>query len=222
MKKLIIFAITAVTVLVFVSFPFFAKVQIKCQSQYGTCPEEISSKLNSLNGKSLFSAKKGSSNILKSAFIVSEYSMQYKIPNTLQMDVLIKKPIFAIKSSVSNTFGLIDQYGTVLALSENSTLPNIVATSDLPKVGTRVDDKILFALNLAGGVFQMYQVKDGIMSENTLLVELPGQIKVIFPLEGDYKVLLGSLRLIYSKLQIDSNAVKYTQIDLRFKNPVVR
>ena len=148
--------------------------------------------------------------------------MQYKIPNTLQMDVLIKKPVFAIKSSVSNTFGLIDQYGTVLALSENSTLPNIVATSDLPKVGTRVDDKILFALNLAGGVFQMYQVKDGIMSENTLLVELPGQIKVIFPLEGDYKVLLGSLRLIYSKLQIDSNAVKYTQIDLRFKNPVVR
>lgn len=222
MKKIAVYIITVSIVLIVVCFPFFAKVQIKCQSQYGSCPEEIVSKLNLLNGKSLFFAKKSASNIIKSTFIVSDYSMQYKIPNTLQLDVLIKKPKFTIKSGISNTYALIDQSGIVLGLSGNSTLPDIVINSDLPKVGTKVDEKTLFALDLAGGVFQMYQVRDSVFADNTLLVELPGQIRVIFPLEGDYKVLLGSLRLIYSKLQSDSNTAKYTQIDLRFKNPVVR
>jgi hypothetical protein len=55
-----------------------------------------------------------------------------------------------------------------------------------------------------------------------LLVELPGQIRVIFPLEGDSDILLGGLRLIYSKIKEDGNLAGYSQIDMRYKNPVLR
>jgi hypothetical protein len=68
----------------------------------------------------------------------------------------------------------------------------------------------------------MYQVRDFTVQDDSLLVELPGQIRVIFPLDGDSQILLGSLRLIYSKIQNEGNPEKYSQIDLRFKNPVLR
>jgi hypothetical protein len=68
----------------------------------------------------------------------------------------------------------------------------------------------------------MYQVGQSSIQDGSLLVELPGQIRVIFPLEGDSEILLGSLRLIYSKVREDGNLAGYSQIDLRFTNPVLR
>jgi len=45
--------------------------------------------------------------------------------------------------------------------------------------------------------------------------------RVIFPLEGDTQVLLGSLRLIYSKIQTSGNPEGFRQVDLRFVSPVL-
>jgi hypothetical protein len=53
-----------------------------------------------------------------------------------------------------------------------------------------------------------------------LVVDMGTGFRVIFPLEGDEQVLLGSLRLIYSKIQT-SNLNNYKQVDLRFANPVL-
>ena len=66
----------------------------------------------------------------------------------------------------------------------------------------------------------MYQVGCGVISNDTLVVDMKDGFKVIFPLEGDEQVLLGSLRLIYSKIQT-SNLNNYKQVDLRFANPVL-
>jgi hypothetical protein len=69
----------------------------------------------------------------------------------------------------------------------------------------------------------MYQVGLSEMQNGTLLVELPGQIRVILPLEdADSQLLLGSLRLIYSTIQSGENKNLYDEIDMRYKNPVLR
>ena len=134
----------------------------------------------------------------------------------------MEKPVFALKDAGGSSIVLVDKDGKVLSGTGGTALPVVEISGGLPKEGQNVGTADLFALNLAGGVNQMYQVRESLLQDNTLLVELPGQIRVIFPIEGDVGVLLGSLRLIYSKIQSDGNPNGYTQIDLRFVNPVLR
>lgn len=69
----------------------------------------------------------------------------------------------------------------------------------------------------------MYGVQKGEITDSGLVIELPGSIRVIFPLDApDPRVLLGSLRLVYSKITSGDMVGKYSEIDLRFKNPVLR
>jgi len=217
---------TIVGIILFCGFvailPFLIKVKIDCESQYGDCPQQISDKINSFDGKSLFTARRGVTKILKSDFLVSDFSLQYKIPNILHAELLVKKPIAAFRDSTSGSVILVDKDGIALSTASDSALPVVTVTGNLPKIGQYIEDSNLFALNLATGIYQMYQIGESQVQDDSLLVELPGQIRVIFPLEGDTQVLLGSLRLIYSKIQSDGNLSKYSQIDLRFKNPVLR
>lgn len=222
MKKIF----TIVGVILFCGFvavlPFLVKVKVDCKSQYGDCPQQISDQINLFNGKSLFAARKGISKILKFEFLVSDFSLQYKIPNILHAELLVKKPIAAFGDSTTGSVILVDKDGIALSIASDSALPVVTVTGNLPKIGQYIGDSNFFALNLATGIYQMYQIGDSQVQDNSLLVELPGQIRVIFPLEGDTQILLGSLRLIYSKIQSDGNMSKYSQIDLRFKNPVLR
>jgi hypothetical protein len=218
--------LTIVSIVLFCGFivvlPFLIKVRIDCKSQYGDCPDEINAKLQMLNVKSLYSARKNASKIFKNDFLVSDFSLQYKIPNILHAELLVKKPVAAFGDSTSGSIILVDKDGIALSTASDSALPVVTVTGNLPKIGQYIEDSNLFALNLATGIYQMYQIGESQVQDDSLLVELPGQIRVIFPLEGDTQVLLGSLRLIYSKIQSDGNLSKYSQIDLRFKNPVLR
>lgn len=205
-----------------VILPLLIKIKVDCKSQYGDCPRMISDKLALVDGKSLFSARKTVKTLLKNEFVVSDYSLQYKIPNILSVDLLVKKPAITFKSLKSGTLALVDAEGKVLSIASGSALPVISITGELPKAGQDVGKDELFALNLAGGVYQMYQVREFLLQDSSLLVELPGRFRVIFPLDGDIRILLGALRLIYSKIQSEGNPAGYSQVDLRFTNPVLR
>jgi hypothetical protein len=77
-------------------------------------------------------------------------------------------------------------------------------------------------------MFSSYQVREGIIEDESLVIELSQGPRVIFPLEGEKEVLLGSLRLVLSKLNNDAQDSKIENvsgasiIDLRFKNPVIK
>ncbi|MCX6704958.1 MAG: hypothetical protein NT162_01315 [Candidatus Woesebacteria bacterium] len=222
MKKIFVIAGVFVVFATVIISPFLIKVRIDCKSQYGECPRQVLDKLYSFNGKSLFLAKRGINKILKSDFSVSEFSLQFKIPDVLHAELLVKKAVIAFKESTSGSLALVDAEGEVLSRAENSVLPVITVAEALAKVGQNIGSANFFALSLAQGVNQMYQINNFVIADGSLLVELPGQIRVLFPLEGDKDTLLGSLRLIYSKIQEDGNLAGYSQIDLRFKNPVLR
>ncbi|KKS94978.1 MAG: hypothetical protein UV71_C0015G0008 [Microgenomates group bacterium GW2011_GWC1_43_13] len=222
MKRILITAAIVLPIAALVFSQFFIKVRIDCKSQYGDCPEQISGKLNVFNGKSLFSAKRGVKKALSSELLISDYSLQYKIPNILRVELLVKKASVAFKDGKTGNFILVDKEGVVLSKAQDSALPVITLEEELPDTGQSISQVNLFALDLAVGTYQMYQIRESEVRDGSLLVELPGQIRVIFPLEGDSEILLGSLRLIYSKLREDGNLAGYSQIDLRYRNPVLR
>ncbi len=202
--------------------PFVIKVKIECKSQFGVCPAGINAGLQKIIGRSIFAAKRDVSKLLKSDYSVSDFSTQYKLPNTLALSILVKKPDFAIYSKATSQLVVVDEEGTVLAVADSSTLPKIIIESEAPKTGQKVGIKILNALELIRGVWNMYQVGSGDANEEALTVALPGNIDAILPLEGDAQVTLGALRVVYTRITTGDLIGKYSQIDLRFKNPVLR
>jgi hypothetical protein len=219
-RKLSYLLIALFVVALFAS-PFFINVIAECESQFGDCPSDVNSGLKSLNSKNLFDARRKANSYLKNSYLVSDYSIQYKLPNIMLINIIAKKPYFAIKDSSSGKIILIDRRGIVLAESEDSGLPMIEVADSLKKIGEEVDKNYLFALNLISGVNEMYQVRYGMIANDALTVDIPHGLRVIFPLEGDSEVLLGGLRLIYAKVTAEYLGT-YSQIDMRYKNPVLR
>ena len=217
---------TALTILAVLSAlsvflaPFLLRVQIDCKSQYGECPPEINSKLQALNSKNLLQAKKGIRKTLKDNLLISDFSIQLKLPDILEVNLLIKKPSFALKDKDTGKIIAVSESGMILAAPEDTSLP-VVVSHGVGNIGESISSPDLFALGLMNGIFDMYQVSAGEIVDDRLVVELPGQIRVILPLEGDKDVLLGSLRLIYTKIRSEEG-LGYSEIDLRFKNPVLR
>lgn len=151
-----------------------------------------------------------------------DFGTQFKLPSTLLINLVVKKPVFAIISNDPKLISLVDSQGRVLGTTNTSALPTVVNTNSKYKPGETVSSQDLLALNLIQGVYQMYQVNKLVVENNSLVVELPSQIKVLFPLSGERDLILGTLRLVYTKVTSGEQAGKYKEIDLRFKNPILR
>jgi hypothetical protein len=214
--------ITVLFIIFLLVSPFFIKIgKAECKSQFGTCSKELDKELNNKIGKSYFIVKKEIVKYFKNNLLIKDYSVQYKLPNIIKVDLLIKKPAFCLKESSNNMYALIGDDGTIFAIQEECSLPEIDNMENMNlKVGEKIDDQKLYFLKLLRGVNQMYQTINGKIENLSLTVELPSGIKVIFPGEGDINALLGSLRLINTK--IDNEGLKYSEVDLRFANPVLR
>lgn len=175
------------------------------------------SNLETVLGKSLAEAKTTLKSILAKDLLIKDFSLQYKLPETLQIYILIKKPKFALWNQEEKKAVLVDEAGTVLTEVEATNLPKVIVSGKLLARGEKVNQKELFALELIAGLNYFYQVNEGVLFEQRLEVILPGGIRVIFPLTGDRQVLLASLKAVFSG-KID----KIREIDLRFKNPVLK
>ncbi len=227
MRKIIVpFGLVTVIVFSFLMTLRIIKISnIECFSQYGDCPVEITSKLESVKSKSLSNSKKEISKILRDNFLISDFSTQFKLPSTLKVNLVIRKAVFALRQKDTDNYTLIDKDGYVVAISNSSNLPTVIVNEKLKNVGEKVSDRDLFSLKLINGVFNMYQVNFGDIRDDSLVVELPSDLTVIFPLEEsierDSDFYLGVLRLIVTKIETE-NSGKYREIDLRFKNPVLR
>jgi hypothetical protein len=221
-KILTLISIPVIFLLIFLP-QFFIRVNISCESQYGECPQTVLDKISTLKGKKLTTAKKKLNEILKSDFSISTYSFRFRLPNTLHVELLVKKPLFAIKNMSSGVNALVDKDGQVLENVLSSALPTVTTDEALPDIGQKVSDKNFFALRLMSGVYQMYQIGMGKVQGETLLVDLAGPVRVIFPLvDADRDILLGSLRLIYSNIKGSEGGSLYREVDMRYKNPVLR
>lgn len=204
-------------ILPFFILPRVIKItKIECFTQYGLCRDDLTKNVNSVLGKSLIVARKELKKILKNCAPAQKYSVRFKLPSILRTDIILEKPKFAIGKNDGSKSVLVDREGFVLEEVPETNLPRILVSGELPGVGEKIKEDKFFALNLIYGIYYLYQIKVGEINIDRLIVNFPNSVKVIFPLEGDRDTLLGSLKLVLAKVE---NA---KEIDLRYKNPIIR
>jgi hypothetical protein len=197
--------------------------KISCLSQYGPCGQELTRKLEAHQGQSLYRVKREASRELKSDNTIEDFSFQIKIPATLKIDLIENKALYALTAPDGNNF-LVNKEGLVMKILPATSLPKVILEANPPNVGEKVTDNQDFALKIIAELWNLYQIREGSIVNDAFEVGLPNGIKVIFPLEGDKDIFIGSLQLILSRLntpQKDSK-ISVSIIDLRFKNPVLK
>lgn len=207
----------------FAVLPRIIKInKIECYSQYGICDNEIFELISPANNKSIRDAKIFTVKQFTDNGIVQDYSFTFKLPGTLRVDIILNKAKFALYRKDSAEVVLIDKDGIVLERVDKTNLPKVVIPGDLPGVGEKVAQDKLFALNLIYSLNFFYQVNYGEITDNAFMADLPEGVGVVFPLEGELKTLLGSLKLVLTQLNLTGKDQGIIVVDLRFKNPIIR
>jgi cell division septal protein FtsQ len=201
---------------------------IECKSQLGECSERIQAILASHIGQSLFVAKKAIFSDLALS-TKDDTVIMYRYPSKLLVSVYETEPLFALKQKDSDSFRLIDQDGILVSEAQETALPFAIIETDLPQVGAQLEEKQVFALHLLKDLSKSYQLHEGTLTDDGLLVMLPTKTLILFPLEGDRDTILGSFVLVINQLNsvkegstMEKVSLVGKTIDLRFKNPVIR
>ena len=207
--------------------PRLIKVKkIDCKSQFGPCSQTFLEKALSYEGKALKETKDALADYFKSSPFIKEYSFTYKLPDRLVVNIIEAKARYALGNKTASVYCPIDKDGVCLRIETTTNLPLVEIEGNPPNVGDKIDSGQLFALELIYSLFSNHGVKEGKIVEGRFEVEVEGYT-VVFSLQGDKAVLLGSLELILSRLKSESkdSKIDYTtvsKIDLRFKNPVLQ
>lgn len=230
-KVLLGFALLAAFASLFIIIPKKLKInEVTCQSQFGPCNTSVLKSIDKVvNGdKSLNDVKNDLHGILTNNILVSDYSLHFQFPSKIEVSLIERKPKYAIKAKNTDSYALVNEEGYVIYFQDLTGLPFLITPEPPPNVGETVSNRTFFALEILYGMFSSYQVREGIIEEESLVIELSEGPRVIFPLEGEKEILLGSLRLVLSKLNNDEQDSKIENvsgksiIDLRFKNPVIK
>jgi len=226
-KRTIRYLILFAALFFLLNFIYKLKInKIECISQYGPCNNEIETSLETLKGSRLVGIRSKARKILEGNFLVESFAVQYKIPDVLEIRTSERKPAFSVVFSGSDLMALVDDDGYVLSFQDTTSLPVLVVNGRQYSKGEKVDGEILFSSKIMRGMHAYYEVEGIEIRDNSLYTHLTNGLKVIFPLEGDEEVLLGSFVAVFSKLnsQQDDFRIekKIREVDLRFDNPVLR
>lgn len=198
--------------------------KINCQTQFGSCSEDLISLLNLTVGRDLKFSREYLNNILVNDISVNNFLIKYKIPSTIDVEVNLKKPNMAIKAT-NGLYYLLDKNGLIVAVVNETGLPYLLSQDLEYRVGSELDVKNKFAVNIYEYLIYLFSIKEAKVEADSLIVITNDGPKIIFPLEGDVKVLVGSLKLIFSRLNDGAEGIRMndiSEIDLRFKNAILR
>lgn len=198
-------------------------VKASCESQYGPCPVEIQTAVNSIVNKPYFAAIDTLNKELEDNSRVGSWKHRFGPSGDLVVIVEQNKAEVAVKHVTGEVY-LYDKNANVVGQSENTQLPLIsFMVESIP------GDKLPFMVLLFRDLFRYYDIQSADGDEHGLYVKLKENITVVFPLEGDIDLMFGKMELIVARLNtalrdntIDVGASRSYEIDLRYKNPVIR
>lgn len=230
-KKRLILTVLFTLVLGLLVFIIPRKISIatiNCKSQFSQCSGSIQNDLAAFSGESLITTKRRLKTYLADNVRIDSYNYHFVPPNSYDVTLVEKTASFSIQNTDYNSITLISNDGEVLAIVEESALPTLTINGKVWNIGDYIDADIGRAITLAEKLNSLYPEATFAIIDDSLVVNTIESFVVYFPLTGDQDVLLGSLTLILSRLKQDEEEFRIEgdrrvqEIDLRFKNPVLR
>ncbi len=171
---------------------------------------------------------------LSTNYLINDYLIQYKIPNTLKVELNVKKYTNSFNFAGDTQYFLISSDGIVIDLKNETDLPNVIihdfnlfknAGQNAYKQGDRVDEKIIFASELVNNLNYLFSIKEVNLYNDYITAISNEGIVITVPNKADKDLIVGSLRLIFSRLNQGTEGIRMDEvreIDLRYKNPILR
>lgn len=187
---------------------------IRCETQYGPCPDTWDHALEQFYGQSLFTLSDWQvRSVIKELPGVKNVKIAKRFPNILRIIVDQSKPYVA--GYTSSGIQLLDKDAVVVANVQNSSLPKL----SLASLRGEKLETIKYAISVLSLLSRGGYIGDGKFTSEGFEVTI-GSTKVIMPSSHeDLALLVGSLQFMLSRFTIEEKVI--VKIDMRFKNPVV-
>lgn len=188
----------------------------------------MASELKTAEGFSYREATSKIRNIVGSSNVFADYRVNYKIPATLEVYVIVNKSFYALKDRKSGNVYLIDLNGRILEKASKTNLPQLEIEDLTAKSGEVVSDNILDLLKINSLISRLYRISSSVIKEGYAEFKVENGPTILAPSGKDPEVVAGALLLLISRLKGDDQNLKIDKpygdivIDLRFKNPVLR
>lgn len=212
------------------SMPLFIQkliniTKIECNSQFGDCPDQIAYSLQHIANRNYKDAIKLTKDFFESNILINNYLIQYKFPSTLNVELDIKKSKYAVKNNLNNKYYLLGSDGMVLEEQDKSNLVTLLVSNNDLHIGKQVDERYLFMLKILDNLNYLYSINVGELEKDYLKVKNNEGVTVLIPASGDLEYIIGSIRLIFSRLNKGDEGIRMDEIsviDLRFNNPILK
>ena len=200
------------------SYLMFSKIaKTECRSQYGECSEDVENLIDGIGlGKTYGEMRKEITRVLGEESMVLNVRVSRMLPEGVLINVIEKKAEVAIVVG-ENEYLLVDREGEELGLVQTTQLPRLYIEAE------KVDSKEKkMATQMLFELFKKENVNYALINDQGLLIKLPDELNVVFPLQGDIDVLLGRLIMVHSWLKANPQETRITIVDLRYDNAVLR
>jgi hypothetical protein len=128
-----------------------------------------------------------------------------------------------------NQYFYITGDGIVVEVKDKSELLNVVINNNklykTYKFGDKVDEEILYSVKILNYLNYLFGIKEVTIQNEYLNAVSNEGINILYPKSGDVNFLVGSTRLIFSRLNKATEGIRIEEvkeIDLRYKNPILR
>jgi hypothetical protein len=194
--------------------------KIECFTQYGYCPDIYLAKLNAFKSISLVGGlpKKQIAMELNQFSEIKKFNVYRRLPETLVVSVILRKPLSGISDSVLGWKTGIDSEGQVFSIDPSPSLPLII-TDKVYQPGEKVNGTLLTAGRFLSDAADLAPSRlIGRVNGNRLDFAI-GAAQVVVDLDKSPSNWPSSLQSILNRSKMGLKFPKV--IDLRFSQPVL-
>jgi cell division septal protein FtsQ len=188
---------------------------VECYTQFGPCPDKISSILGGLKNRHLLGPLPTSqvAELFKKIPEIHTFNLYRRLPNTLIVNIVLRRPIGAIGSAVlGSQVAIVDEDGVVVGYSNNTSLPLLEISGTSTYKNTAIQALETISSLSSGRV-------SGKLEAETLQVNISQDTQIIIDITKPKNVWFSPLQFILTRSKMLGKIPK--RIDLRYTNPVI-
>lgn len=227
MRKVAGFLITGLIVIAFIYGVISFQIKaIDCVSQFTKCNDNISSALINVEKGNIITTRRNIVKVISQNPLIKKYWVQLNLNGKYIVMVEERVPKYCVESNAGKY--VTDSEGLVIKINDNGNIRCIQSVEDEYKLGDRLSVRDYFNETLLYKIRNIADIGYAYLEQNNLVVEYKGNIKLIFPKEGDADLLAGKAYYTVSQFDnieeyiIEIGNYSISEIDFRFNDPVVK